>query len=99
MLLLFGPFTATTTPSSTQRTTPPPEAEEEEEEQEEGLDKNEDEGTPGRLFPLDLSTWVGQAAVEGYVMNMVGLIENVVCVCRVAVLPERRMRRGGRRGG
>jgi len=100
LLLLLGPFTpsaTTTTSSSTQRTTPPPEGDENEEEEEEGVGEEEDEETPGRLPPLDLGTWVGQAAVEGYVMNMVGLMENVVC--RVAVLPERRMRRGGRGEG
>jgi hypothetical protein len=65
------------------------------EDEEEGRweEVEEEEEVPGRLPALNTETWVGQAAVEGDMINVVALLENVVC--RACVVPDRRERTKG----
>jgi len=101
LLMLLGPCAASTASTaataatySERRLTPPPPPENDDDEREEEEEEEEEEGDeiPGRLPPVDPDTWVGQAAMEGDVVSMVGLLENVVC--RVVALPARGRSRG-----
>ncbi|GAB5034687.1 Hypothetical protein NocV09_02001360 [Nannochloropsis oceanica] len=102
LLMLLGPCAASTastaataaTYSERRLTPPPPPEKDDDEREEEEEEEEEDEGDeiPGRLPPVDPDTWVGQAAMEGDVVSMVGLLENVVC--RVVALPARGRSRG-----